>query len=48
MADQRSKIPPGAVHQDAAIVFIDLSGFYVAQRTFGMDSALEMLKDFHA
>jgi len=36
------------VHQDAAIVFIDLSGFTSLSETFGMDSALEMLKDFHA
>ncbi len=36
------------VHQDAAIVFIDLSGFTSLSETLGMDAALEMLKDFHA
>jgi adenylate cyclase len=36
------------VHQDAAIVFIDLSGFTSLSETLGMDAVLEMLKDFHA
>jgi adenylate cyclase len=35
------------VHQDAAIVFIDLSGFTSLSETLGMDAALLMLKDFH-
>jgi adenylate cyclase len=35
------------VHQDAAIVFIDLSGFTSLSETHGMDAMLEMLKDFH-
>jgi adenylate cyclase len=36
------------VHQDAAIVFIDLSGFTSLSETLGMDAVLGMLKDFHA
>lgn len=36
------------VHQDAAIVFIDLSGFTSLSETLGMDAVLDMLKDFHA
>jgi adenylate cyclase len=36
------------VHQDAAIVFIDLSGFTSLSETHGMDAARELLKDFHA
>jgi adenylate cyclase len=36
------------VHQEAAIVFIDLSGFTSLSETLGMDAVLEMLKDFHA
>jgi adenylate cyclase len=36
------------VHQDAAIVFIDLSGFTSLSETLGMDAVLAMLKDFHA
>jgi adenylate cyclase len=36
------------VHQDAAIVFIDLSGFTSLSETLGMDAVLQMLKDFHA
>jgi adenylate cyclase len=36
------------VHQDAAIVFIDLSGFTSLSETLGMDAVREMLKDFHA
>lgn len=36
------------VHQDAAIVFIDLSGFTSLSETLGMDTVLAMLKDFHA
>jgi adenylate cyclase len=36
------------VRQDAAIVFIDLSGFTSLSETLGMDVAREMLKDFHA
>ena len=35
------------VHQDAAIVFIDLSGFTSLSETTEMDAMLEMLKDFH-
>lgn len=35
------------VHQDAAIVFVDLSGFTSISETQGMDAVLEMLKDFH-
>jgi adenylate cyclase len=35
------------VRQDAAIVFIDLSGFTSLSETLGMDAVLEMLKDFH-
>jgi adenylate cyclase len=34
-------------HQDAAIVFIDLSGFTSLSETLGLDSVLGMLKDFH-
>jgi adenylate cyclase len=36
------------VRQDAAIVFIDLSGFTSLSETLRMDAVLEMLKDFHA
>lgn len=36
------------VHQDAAIVFIDLSGFTSLSETLGMDAVLTMLQDFHA
>ena len=36
------------VHQDAAIVFIDLSGFTSLSETLGMDAVLDLLKDFHA
>lgn len=36
------------VHQDAAIVFIDLSGFTSLSETLGMDAVLGMLRDFHA
>jgi adenylate cyclase len=36
------------VRQDAAIVFIDLSGFTSLSEALGMDVAREMLKDFHA
>jgi adenylate cyclase len=36
------------VHQDAAIVFIDLSGFTSLSETDGMDAARGLLKDFHA
>ncbi|WP_291865895.1 adenylate/guanylate cyclase domain-containing protein [Bradyrhizobium sp.] len=35
------------VHQDAAIVFIDLSGFTSLSETLGMDAVLGMLKEFH-
>ena len=35
------------VHQDAAIVFVDLSGFTSLSETHGMDAVLEVLKDFH-
>ena len=35
------------VHQDAAIIFIDLSGFTSLSETLGMDSVLAMLNDFH-
>ena len=35
------------VHQDAAIVFVDLSGFTSLSETQGMDTVLEILKDFH-
>jgi adenylate cyclase len=35
------------VHQDAAIVFVDLSGFTSLSETQGMDAVLEMLKEFH-
>ena len=35
------------VHQDAAIIFIDLSGFTSLSETMGMDTVLDMLKDFH-
>jgi adenylate cyclase len=36
------------VHQDAAIVFIDLSGFTSLSETLGMDAVLQMLRDFHS
>jgi adenylate cyclase len=35
------------VHQDAAIVFVDLSGFTALSETHGMDAVLEVLKEFH-
>ena len=35
------------VHQDAAIVFVDLSGFTSLSETHGMDAVLEVLKEFH-
>jgi len=35
------------VHQDAAIVFVDLSGFTSLSETQGMDTVLQVLKDFH-
>ena len=35
------------VHQDAAIIFIDLSGFTSLSEMLGMDAMLRMLKDFH-
>ena len=35
------------VHQDAAIVFIDLSGFTSLSETLGPNTMLEMLRDFH-
>jgi adenylate cyclase len=35
------------VHQDAAIVFIDLSGFTSLSETLGGDTMLRMLEDFH-
>lgn len=35
------------VHQDAAIVFIDLSGFTALSETLGPNTVLEMLRDFH-
>jgi adenylate cyclase len=36
------------VHQDAAIIFIDLSGFTSLSETLGLDTGLQLLKDFHA
>jgi adenylate cyclase len=36
------------VHQNAAIVFIDLSGFTSLSESLGADAVREMLKDFHA
>jgi len=36
------------VHQNAAVVFIDLSGFTSLSETYGPDTMREMLKDFHA
>lgn len=35
------------VHQDAAIVFIDLSGFTALSETLGGDATLRLLEDFH-
>jgi adenylate cyclase len=35
------------VHQDAAVIFIDLSGFTALNETLGMDAGLALLKDFH-
>jgi adenylate cyclase len=35
------------VHQDAAVVFIDLSGFTALSESLGPDAVREMLKDFH-
>jgi adenylate cyclase len=36
------------VHQHAAVVFIDLSGFTSLSETFGADAMRELLKNFHA
>jgi adenylate cyclase len=36
------------VHQDAAVVFIDLSGFTALSESLGPEAVREMLKDFHA
>jgi adenylate cyclase len=36
------------VHQKAAVVFIDLSGFTALSESLGPDAVREMLKDFHA
>jgi adenylate cyclase len=36
------------VHRDAAIVFIDLSGFTAITETLGMDATQRLLTDFHA
>jgi adenylate cyclase len=36
------------VHQDAAVVFIDLSGFTALSESLGADAVRELLKDFHA
>jgi adenylate cyclase len=36
------------VHQKAAVVFIDLSGFTSLSENLGADAVREMLKDFHA
>ena len=36
------------MHHDAAIVFIDLSGFTSLSETLGLDAGLALLKDFHA
>jgi adenylate cyclase len=35
------------VHLDAAIIFIDLSGFTALSETLGLDAGLALLKDFH-
>src|SRR6202040_1626336 len=35
------------VHQDAAVVFIDLSGFTALSESLGPNAVREMLKDFH-
>jgi adenylate cyclase len=35
------------VHQDAAVIFVDLSGFTSLSETLGMDAMLALLKDFH-
>ena len=35
------------VHQNAAIIFIDLSGFTALSETLGLDGGLALLKDFH-
>jgi adenylate cyclase len=35
------------IHQDAAIVFVDLSGFTSLSETLGLDAGLALLKDFH-
>jgi adenylate cyclase len=35
------------VHLDAAIIFIDLSGFTSLSETLGLDAGLALLKDFH-
>lgn len=34
-------------HQDAAVVFVDLSGFTALSETLAMDAMLGLLKDFH-
>jgi len=36
------------VHQDAAVIFIDLSGFTSLSERLGADPIRELLKDFHA
>jgi adenylate cyclase len=36
------------VHQDAAVVFIDLSGFTALSESLGPEAVRELLKDFHA
>jgi adenylate cyclase len=36
------------VRQNAAIIFIDLSGFTAMSQTLGVDAVREVLKDFHA
>jgi adenylate cyclase len=45
-ADPKFLVEP--VRQDAAIAFIDLSGFTSLSEALGMDVARELLKDFHA
>jgi adenylate cyclase len=35
------------LHMDAAVIFIDLSGFTSLSETLGMDATLALLKDFH-
>jgi adenylate cyclase len=36
------------IHQDAAVVFIDLSGFTSLSETLSLDAGLALLKDFHS